>query len=317
MVPKSLALQAAEHMALWITPPMLWIETLLFPFVVSLNALGNFVLHLGGISRQAQNADQYYTAEELQLVVQESEEQGALRADAGQMLQELFEFGDLTAGEVMVPRVRVSGIPVGAGPDDLRAILGRAPHTRYPIYEGDLDHILGTYHIKDLLRLLLSGQRVTADGVRQAPVVPETAPLDTVLSTMRHDRAQFAIVIDEHGGTAGVVTLEDLFEEVVGEIDEGPADPSRPRTDPAGRRRVRGTMRLDELGQLFDLELSHEDVDSVSGLVLTLLGRPPRVGDSVRYGRLKLDVTAVRGHGVEEAAVQLTPSSADVDSRTP
>jgi CBS domain containing-hemolysin-like protein len=317
MVPKSLALQAAEHMALWITPPMLWIETLLFPFVVSLNALGNFVLRLGGISRQAQNADQYYTAEELQLVVQESEEQGALRADAGQMLQELFEFGDLTAGEVMVPRVRVSGIPVGAGPDDLRAILGRAPHTRYPIYEGDLDHILGTYHIKDLLRLLLSGQRVTADGVRQAPVVPETAPLDTVLSTMRHDRAQFAIVIDEHGGTAGVVTLEDLFEEVVGEIDEGPADPLRPRTDAAGRRRVRGTMRLDELGQLFDLELSHEDVDSVSGLVLTLLGRPPRVGDSVRYGRLKLDVAAVRGHGVDEAAVQLMPSSADVDSRTP
>jgi CBS domain containing-hemolysin-like protein len=317
MVPKSLALQAAEHMALWITPPMLWIELLLFPFVVSLNALGNFVLRLGGINRQAQNADQYYTPEELQLVVQESEEQGALRADAGHMLQELFEFGDLTAGEVMVPRVGVSGIPVGAGPEDLRAILGRAPHTRYPIYEGDLDHILGTYHIKDLLRLLLSGQRVTAAGVRQAPVVPDTTPLDSVLSTMRRDRAQFAIVIDEHGGTAGVVTLEDLFEEVIGQIDEGPADPSRPRRDAAGRLRVRGTIRLDELGQLFDLELSHEDVDSVSGLVLTLLGRPPRVGDSVRYGRLQLDVTATKGHGVDEAAVQLLPSSADVDSRTP
>ena len=317
MLPKSVALQAAEHMALWITPPMLWIETLLFPFVVSLNALGNLVLRLGGISRQAQNADQYYTAEELQLVVQESEEQGALRADAGQMLQELFEFGDLTAGEVMVPRVRVSGIPVGAGPDDLRAILGRAPHTRYPIFEGDLDHILGTYHIKDLLRLLLSGQRVTAEGARQAPVVPETAPLDSLLSTMRRDRAQFAIVIDEHGGTAGVVTLEDVFEEVVGEIDEGPVSLSRPRRDASGRVRVRGTMRLDELGQLFDLDLSHEDVDSVSGLVLTLLGRPPKVGDSVRYERLQLDVTAVKGHGVDEAAVQLIPSSADVDSRTP
>jgi CBS domain containing-hemolysin-like protein len=134
---------------------------------------------------------------------------------------------------------------------------------------------------------------------------------------MRRDRAQFAIVIDEHGGTAGVVTLEDLFEEVVGEIEEGPADPSRPRRDAAGRLHVRGTMRLDELGQLFDLELSHEDVDSVSGLVLTLLGRPPRVGDSVRYGRLQLDVTATKGHGVDEAAVQLLPSSADVDSRTP
>ena len=152
---------------------------------------------------------------------------------------------------------------------------------------------------------------------RSAPVVPDTTPLDSVLSTMRRDRAQFAIVIDEHGGTAGVVTLEDLFEEVIGEIDEGPADPSRPRRDSVGRLRVRGTIRLDELGQLFDLELSHEDVDSVSGLVLTLLGRPPRVGDSVRYGRLQLDVTATKGHGVDEAAVQLLPSSADVDSRTP
>ncbi|NUR56849.1 MAG: HlyC/CorC family transporter [Acidobacteria bacterium] len=220
MVPKSLALQSAETMALWITPPMLWIQTLLYPLVLALNSLGNATLKMLGVNRQAQNADQYYTSEELQLIVQESEEQGALRADAGQMLQELFEFGDRTAGEVMVPRVRISGIPVGARPDDLRRILGRAPHTRYPIYEGDLDHIIGTYHIKDLLRLLLNSQSVSAAGARHTPVVPETARLDDVLALMRKDRAQLAVVIDEHGGTAGVVTLEDLFEEVVGEIDE-------------------------------------------------------------------------------------------------
>jgi len=100
------------------------------------------------------------------------------------------------------------------------------------------------------------------------------------------------------------VTLEDLFEEVVGEIDEGPAA-TGPRRDAQGRLRVPGTMRLDELGQFFDLDLSHEDVDSVSGLILTLLGRPPRVGDVVRYERLQFLVTAVKGHGVEEAAVSL------------
>jgi len=111
-------------------------------------------------------------------------------------------------------------------------------------------------------------------------------------------------VIDEHGGTAGIVTLEDLFEEVVGEIEEG-ATSTRPRRDALGRLRVPGTMRVDELGQLFDLDLSHEDVDSVSGLILTLLGRPPVVGDSVRYERLRLDVTAVIGHGVAEAAACL------------
>ena len=304
MLPKSLALQTAERLALWLTPAMLWTQAVLYPFVLALNGIGNLLLKPFGIPPQAHSSEQYYTPEELQLIVEESEEQGALRAESGQVLQELFEFGELTAGEVMVPRVRISGIPVGSTPDDLRRILGSTPHTRYPVYEGDLDHLVGTYHIKDLLRLLLNGQTVTAAGARQSPVVPETAPLDGVLATMRRERAQLAVVIDEHGGTSGIVTLEDLFEEVVGEIDEGPG-PAGPRRDSYGRLRVPGTMRLDELGQLFDLELTHEDVDSVSGLVLTLLGRPPRVGDTVRYDRLQLDVTAVKGHGVDEAAVTL------------
>jgi len=304
MVPKSLALRDAEQIVLWITPPMLWIQTLLLPLVVVLNSIGNGVLKMAGISRQTQNADQYYTSEELQLIVQESEEQGALREDAGQMLRELFAFGDRTAGEVMVPRVRISGIAVGSSAEELRTLLRGSPHTRYPVYEGDLDHIVGMYHIKDLLRLLLTNQSVTAVGARQVPVVPETSLLDDVLSTMRRDRTQIAVVIDEHGGTAGIVTLEDLFEEVVGEIEEGSSTPG-PQWDPTGRLRVPGTLRLDALGRFFELELAHEEVDSVSGLVLALLGRPPRVGDSVRYERLRIDVTAVKGRGVDEAAVSL------------
>lgn len=311
MIPKSLALQSAERMALAVTPIMLWIQTLLLPVVVVLNWIGNVVLRLVGVDRQVHSQDQYYTSEELQLIVEESEEQGALRSESGQVLQELFEFGELTAGEVMVPRVRITGIPIGAGPDELRQILGRAPRTRYPVYEGDLDHIVGTYHIKDLLRVLLNGSTVTAAGARSAPVVPETALLDAVLATMRRERAQFAIVIDEHGGTSGVVTLEDLFEEVVGEIDDSPERRSGPIRDASGRLRVPGTIRLDELGQLFDLELAHEDVDSVSGLILAILGRPPKVGDAVEYDRLHLKVTAVRGRGVEEAAVTLREPGAD------
>ena len=307
MLPKSMALQSAERLALWLTPPMLWIQWLIFPLVVTLNGLGNLLLKPFGVSHDSPQADQYYTSEELQLIVEESEEQGALRSESGKVLQELFEFGELTAGEAMVPRVRITGIPVGSGPEELRQLLGRTPHTRYPIYEGDLDHIVGTYHIKDLLRLLLNNTTVTAAGARSAPVVPETTLLDDVLSTMRRERAQFAVVIDEHGGTSGVVTLEDLFEEVVGEIDDSPEGRSGPRRDAHGRLRVPGTMRLDELGRLFDLELAHAEVDSVSGIVLTLLGRPPRVGDSVRYDRLDLYITAVKGRGVEEAAVTLHP----------
>jgi CBS domain containing-hemolysin-like protein len=283
---------------------MLWIKTLVFPLVVALNGTGNAVLRTLGVNRGRQNADQYYTSEELQMIVQESEELGAIRSESGQMLQELFEFGDLTAAEVMVPRVRITGIPVGSTPDRIRELLKSSSHTRYPVVENDLDHILGMIHIKDLLRVLLRGETITPAHARPLPLVPETAPLDAVLASMRRERTQMVIVIDEHGGTSGIVTLEDLFEEVVGEIEEGSNAPVMYR-DSLRRLRAPGTMRIDEIGRQFDLELEHQDVDSISGLILTVLGRPPRVGDVVRYDRLVFEVTRVTGHGVEEAAVSM------------
>ena len=303
MVPKSLALQRAETMALWITPPMLWMKNMLYPFVVGLNGLGNLTLRMMGVRRQVSHAEQYYTPEELQLIVQESEELGALREDSSRMLQELFEFGDLTAAQVMVPRVRLIGLELGAAPADVRDLLSGPAHTRYPVYEKDLDHIVGMVHIKDLLRLLLNDETLTQAHVRQLPLMPETAELDDVLDTMRRESTQMVVVLDEHGGTAGVITLEDLFEEVVGEISESPTDAPPFYRDAQGRLRVPGTMRVEEVGQQFDLDVEHEDVDSVSGLVLTLLGRPPVVGDLVHYERLHFEVTVVAGLGVAEAAV--------------
>lgn len=305
MVPKSLALQQAERMALWITPIMRWLTRLVLPVVVVLNGAGNALLRLFGITRQSSHAERYYTAEELQLVVAESEAMGALRGESGQVLQELFEFGALSAVEAMTPRVRVTAIPVDSTAADVREIVRAAPHTRYLVVDGDLDHIIGNVHIKDVLRVLLDNGAVGAHMARPTPVVPETMLLDDVLATMRRDRAQMVIVIDEHGGTAGIVTLEDLFEEVVGDIDEKPDARPHLWRDPEGRLHVPGTLRITELGQAFDLDLEHPDVDSVSGLVLTLLGRPAVVGDVVRYDRLGLVVTAVRGRGVEECAVRL------------
>jgi CBS domain containing-hemolysin-like protein len=285
---------------------MLWTKNLLYPFVIGLNGLGNRVLRLMGVRRQATHAEQYYTAEELQLIVQESGEQGVLRVESSRMLQELFEFGDLTADQVMVPRVRITGIEVGTTPGEVRELLRMSPHTRYPIFEQDLDHIVGMIHIKDLLRLLLADETIAAAHARPVPYMPETAELDDVLDVMRRERTQMVVVLDEHGGTAGIVTLEDLFEEVVGDISESPTDAPPFYWDAFGRLRVPGTMRLDEVGQQFDLDIEHEDVDSVSGLVLTLLGRTPGVKDTVRYGRLTFEVVAVKGHGVDECAVSMT-----------
>lgn len=307
MVPKSLALQHANRVARFVLTPMRLLQTALYPFIIGLNGLGNFTLRLVGIHRQ-DTPNTHLSPEELQLIVEESEEVGVIRADSGGLLRELFEFGDLTAGEAMVPRVRVAGIPVGAPPAEVRAVVRETRHTRYPVYDADLDHIVGMLHVKELLRRLIADEPINARDVRPLPSVPETMALDDVLTIMQRQRTHMAVVLDEHGGTAGVITLEDLFEEVVGEIDEG--QPSKPQLEVEGEgvMRVRGTVRLDEVGQQWDLDLEHEDVDSVSGLVLARLGRSPKVGDVVEWERLRLEVLEVRGKGVGLARVTLLPA---------
>jgi CBS domain containing-hemolysin-like protein len=307
MIPKSLALQYGERASLLITPVMRWIELAVLPIVVALNGLGNGLLHLAGIRRQVTAHERYYTSEELQLIVEESEEGGAIRGESGRMLLELFEFGDLTAGGAMVPRVSVVGIPHDASADEIREIVRDSPHTRYPVFEQDLDHVLGHVHVKGVLRALISGTSMATVPIKPLPVVPETAPLDDVLERLERDGAAMALVIDEHGGTAGTITLADLFEEVIGEIDESATDVPDIRFEGEGRLRVLGTVRVTEVGEKLDLDVEHADVESISGLVLMLLGRPPEVGDVVDFGRLRIEVTAVRGRGVEEAVVRLMP----------
>jgi CBS domain containing-hemolysin-like protein len=311
MLPKAIGLSYAERTARAVYTPMRVVWILLYPFVVALNALGNGILRLFGIRRQVNVTEHFHTPEELQIILEESQKGGALRAESGRLLQELLEFGDRTAAQAMTPRVRVAGIPVGASPAQLRELVQRHRHTRYPVFDGDLDHIVGMLHAKDLLRRLITGESITAADVRPMPMVPETAPLDIVLTTMERSHAHMAVVIDEHGGTAGVISLEDLFEEVVGEIDEGvPASPSIV-PEPDGAVRVAGTVRLDELGQHFGIDLEHEDVESVSGLVLAGLDRPPVVGDVVEHGPIRLEVTAIAGRGVREARASRIAIPAD------
>jgi CBS domain containing-hemolysin-like protein len=310
MVPKGLALQSAMRTAMYVSPVIEALEIALLPLVVVLNAAGNGLLALIGIKRTENEAERYHTSEELQLIIEESHERGVLRGESGRILRELFEFGDLTAGEVMVPRVRLVGIPVGTSIDAAQEIIRRSPHTRYPVYSGDLDHIEGSVHIKMLLRYIMSGTAVTLRDARPLPHVPTTTPLDELLAVMRRARAHMAVVMDEHGGTAGVVTIGDLFEEVVGDIDE---DRGRPpiSKDALGRVVVRGTVRLTSAGDALGVTLEHPDVQSVSGLVLALLDRPAQVGDVVSWGHVRIEVTAVAGRGVAEAAMTKLPPPAE------
>jgi CBS domain containing-hemolysin-like protein len=300
MVPKALALQRPHRTVLYVSPPIRALERAILPLVVALNAFGNGLLALAGIRRQQIEGERYHTPEELQFIVQESAEGGLLRGESGQLLRDLFEFGDRSAGEAMVPRVLLVGIPVGAEPDELRAIVRTQAHTRYPVFSGDLDHIVGSLHIKEVLRHLISNQPVTARDARELPYVPGPTPVDEVLAAMRRYRAQMAVVMDQHGGTAGLVTMEDLFEEVIGDIEEG-----RGRAaivpEAGGSVRVRGTVRLDEVAKALDWPIEHPKVTTISGLVLLLLGRPALLGDVVTWNQVRVEVTRVAGRGVAEA----------------
>jgi CBS domain containing-hemolysin-like protein len=311
MVPKALALQSAERTAMLVTPAIEAIGQAVLPLVIALDGLRALTVRALGISGEVAEEERYHSTEELQLIIQESQEEGLLRDESGRILKELFEFGDLTAGQVMVPRIHLVAVRVGTTANELRDLVRTRPHTRYPVHTGDADNIVGSIHIKDVLRHIVTQQPITLGDVRAVPYIPSTLPLDEVLSAMRRTRAQMAVVMDEHGGTAGIVTIEDLFEEVVGEIDEG-----RGRTpiwrDPSGRLLVRGTVRAKDAGDAIGRSLEHPEVQTISGLVLALLGRPAAVGDVVTWNNVRIEVTAVAGRGVADTALTYrTPPRTD------
>ncbi len=304
MVPKSIALQRAEATVLWIAPLMRALQFVAFPLIVVLNGIGNGVLRALGVRRDARSLEYYQTPDELAYLVHESQEGGLLRSEPARVVAELLDFGELTAGEVMVPRVRVVAIPLAATAADLRRILLERPFTRYPVIDGSVDRVVGMLHVKDILRHLSAGTLPTREQVRPVPYVPASASVDRLMAAMRTHHSQMAVVLDEHGGTAGLVTSEDLFEEIVGEVgDDGVALP-QVHAMQDGVIAASGLTRLETLGDALGLEFSHDDVDSVSGLVLALLGRPPKVGDVVRYDGVRIEVRTIAGHGVGRIQAQ-------------
>ena len=312
MVPKAVALARSERAVLWLTPFMLAFQLGIYPVVAGLNGIANALLRLLGIERRL--GGQPYTTEELSYLVRESAQGGMLRREAADVVDELLEFGELSAGEIMLPRVRIRGVEVGSSLGDLTQVVTMAPHARYPVYAHDLDHIVGMIHIREIARCVREGTAIRQADIRAIPFVPGSATLDTVLNAMRHANAQMAVVMDEHGGTDGIVTTEDLFEEVIGDIQD-PASDALPELYVAadGSQRAAGTARVEDLGEVIGRPLEHEEVDTVSGLVLSLLDRPPRVGDRVRYEGIELEVLAVTGLGVGECRVEVVGEGREED----
>ncbi|NUQ37806.1 MAG: HlyC/CorC family transporter [Caldilineales bacterium] len=305
MIPKSLAIQAAENTVLQLAAPMTLMQRLLAPLVFTLNALGNAVTRLIGVPAAGAH-DRLYSAAELEYLMEESTSGGALHPGEQVVLENIFDFSERSVGQAMTPRNRIVGLPLAASAAAVRQTVSAAPFTRFPVFTGSMDAVVGVVHIKALARHLAHGDETIDLATLMTPplFVPESAPLQETLTLMRTQGAQLAIVIEEYGGTAGLVTVEDIVEEVVGEIRDEFDQEAPPFQDLGGGvLRVRGDLILEELNQHYDLALKMEDVDTVGGLIMALLGRVPLVGDRVEVDGIHFEVEEIAGLAVQMARV--------------
>lgn len=302
MIPKSLALQRSKYIMLGLAIPMRFFMSLFAPIVIALNSVNYFILEKLFKINRAESSVPAFSQEELQLIVQESESEGTIGNEIGEVIEHIFEFGDLVAGQVMVPRVQMHALPVRPQIDELREILKKTPHARYPVFSGDKDNVIGVVHIKDLA-LLHEASGETNLPMRPVPFVPKTAPLEAVVDAMRDLRTHMVVVLDEYGGTAGIITMQDIFEEIVGEIVEEEEVPSI-ETVNDGTLKVQGTVRLEEIADLLSVTIEEPEINSIGGLVLDRLGRPPKIGDEIQYKNLLVRVLKTRGRAARLCLVE-------------
>lgn len=284
LVPKSLAIRKAESYALFIGPLLLRLSSVARPLVWLLTASSNLFLKLFG--DKATFTESRVSPEQLRELVDEAAELGTLNANVGEIAARALEFADLTASRVMVPRTRIVGIPHHATHDEIRSIVLESAHSRLPVYEGTLDNVVGYVFYKDLLSLAWEGRLlVLADLLRPPFFAVESMPAADLLQQMRERRTHLAFVVDETGGLSGIVTLDDLVEELVGEVFG-----ELHRSQPASMHRtVDGSVvaladvTIRDLNREFELELpDREDWSTLGGLCAHLAGRVPRPGDRYR-----------------------------------
>jgi putative hemolysin len=311
LVPKSLALAHTERFALTLSGPVELLGRLLGPLVNGLASLTNGIARQLGadVSREAQ-----ITAEELKLIVERGGEQGVLEAEEEQMINAVIELGERRVHEVMVPRVSIVGIRVGATFEEAIDVVIEEGHSRIPAYEESIDEVVGILYAKDLLPYLKSdaAPRPGLRALLRAPVlVPESMTIDDLLHELQRRKVHIAIVLDEYGGTAGLVTIEDLLEEIVGEIqDEYDVEEPMVVRISDDEARIDGRADVDELGELFDTELDLEDeeeYDTVGGLIYHRVGGVPAPGDTVQIDGLTLTVETTDGRRVGKVLVVRVP----------
>ncbi|MCS7208364.1 MAG: hemolysin family protein [Fimbriimonadales bacterium] len=315
-VPRSIAITHAERVALLVIVPMTVFDRLFALPILLVNGMTRAVLRLFGI--QMMRLAPVVSEEELRVLVEAGEEQGVIEEQEKEMIQSIFEFTDTIAREVMTPRVDIKAAPTTATAQEIIKLIRESGHTRIPIYEGSLDNIVGIVHAKDLLRYCDSTAKFSLHEVmRPAFFVPESKRVVDLLQEMRRQRTHMAILQDEYGGTSGLVTLEDLVEEIVGEIqDEYDVEPE-PQVEqlPDGSLLIDARLHLDDASELLGIALQSDEFDTLGGYVFGQLGHPPTEGETVRVDGWELRVHAIEGHRIRVVqALRIEEEAADSDS---
>lgn len=318
LAPKSVALQNPERVSLLVARPTIWTEWIFKPFIWVLNGSGNALLKLFGFE-PASGHEMVHSVTELKMLVRASAEGGHVEYREEEMLHAIFELRDTLVRQVMVPRTEMVAVPAELRTDELVATFAQNPYTKAPVYSDDLDQILGIVYLKDVLRETQAEASKTAkEMMRDAIFVPEAARVSTLLDQFRTSRQHIAIVLDEYGGTAGVVTLEDLIEEIVGVVGEPFDTEAEIQPLPDGSSLVDGLTIIEEINEHFSLNLVDPHYDTIAGFILGRLGRLAQVGDAVEAEGVRLGVAAMDGLRIERVSVTPLPSNdADMTDPTP
>lgn len=308
MIPKSLALQSSVGTVTRLAGAMGVMEKIFAPMVWILNHASLAITRWMGF--EIGNSDtRLFSASELEYVVSRSEEEGLLELSDKVIVENIFDLKERILEQVMTPRNRLVGIGLNTNYQDAHHFICETTKTRYPVFDGNIDKIRGFVHIKDILRWGSEHEMEMPELsklLRKTIFLPESMQVLEGLRRMRRENIQMAVVLDEFGGTAGVITLEDLIEEVVGEIQDEFDEEVEPIQElGVGRLRVRGDVILEELNQLYGLELEHEEAVTIGGLVMAQLGYIPQGGEVIDYGDISVKVLAVEEHAVQQVLVTL------------
>lgn len=300
LLPKSIALEYTEKTALIVAKPMQMITFVFNPFIWVLNGFGNWLLNLFKIPH-SHKASLVHSTEELDMLVNASYNGGVLNETEKDMLHNVFKFSDLNAKQVMIPRTDMVCISKDTPIEELNALAAENQYTRYPVYEEDIDHIIGLVHVKDLFQLSIKDEICPIEKIlRPVLLVPETITMDNLVLEFKKRKGQMAIVVDEFGGTSGLITLEDVLEEIFGEVqDEFDEEEETDIREVAPNTYLTNAMmRVDEFAEFFNMneeEIDDEDVDTIGGLVIKALGRLAQVKDEVIIHNLKFIVKEIDG----------------------